>query len=95
VAKYLIAQINIHDREQYRQYEAGFMEIFRRFNGKMLAADEAPMTLEGDWSYTRTVLIEFPTDEDALAWYQSEDYQALAKHRFAASSANLIKISGV
>jgi len=91
----MIAQININDRDEYAQYEAGFMEIFSRFKGKMLAVDETPVMLEGSWAYTRTVLIEFPTDKDALAWYESEDYQALATHRFAASKANLVMISGI
>ena len=95
MSKYLIAQINIHDRDEYARYEAGFSEIFSRYKGKMLAVDESPESLEGEWAYTRTVLIEFPTDEDAMAWYQSPEYQKLAEHRFAASSANLIKMSGI
>ena len=44
---YLIAQINIHNRERYAQYEAGFMEIFAQYGGEMLAVDEAPTVLEG------------------------------------------------
>ncbi len=95
MAKYLIAQINIHDRAEYAKYEVGFSEIFSKYKGKMLAVDEAPESLEGQWAYTRTVLIEFPTDEDAMAWYKSPEYQKLAEHRFAASEANLVKISGL
>ena len=95
MANYLIAQINIHDRDEYAKYAAGFAEIFSQYEGKMLAVDEAPESLEGEWPYTRTVLIEFPNDEDAMAWYKSPEYQKLAKHRFAASSANLVKIYGM
>ena len=29
-------------------------------SGKLLAVDEVPTVKEGDWPYTRTVLIEFP-----------------------------------
>jgi len=32
-------------------------------SGKLLAVDEAPTVKEGDWPYTRTVLIEFPDAE--------------------------------
>ena len=56
---YLIAQINIHDRDRYGQYEAGFMEIFAQYGGEMLAVDESPTVLEGQWPHTRTVLIRF------------------------------------
>ena len=94
MSHYIIAQIDIADRAQYANYESGFMEIFAKYAGKLLAVDEQPRLLEGSWPYTRTVLIEFPTAEAALDWYQSEEYQDLAKHRFASSSANITMISG-
>ena len=92
---YLIAQIEITDRDTYAKYEAGFMEIFQRYKGKILSVDENIGVLEGDWPFTRTVLFEFPSREDALNWYNSEEYQLLAKHRFSASESNIIIVSGV
>ncbi len=92
---YFVATINIHDRDTYAKYESGLMEVFSKFNGKMLAVDEEVEIFEGAWPYTRTVIIEFPSEADAKAWYESEDYQALAKHRFAASEANLALIKGL
>ena len=91
---YIIAQIDIVDREQYGYYESGFMEIFTKYQGKMLSVDEQPTLLEGSWPCSRTVLIEFPSKDEALDWYQSEEYQALAKHRFASSHANITVVSG-
>ena len=52
---YAIALINIADRERHGAYERGFMEIFCRYSGKLLAVDEAPTVKEGDWPYTRCV----------------------------------------
>lgn len=95
MSHYLIAQLSIHDREEYRKYEAGFMDIFTRFGGKLLAVDEDPRTLEGAWPWMRTVLIEFPDETSALAWFESDDYQALAKHRRAASEGNLVMVKGL
>jgi len=92
---YIIAQINILDRETYAKYEEGFMEVFAKYNGSLLAVDEEPKLLEGGWPYTRTVLISFPSEAHALAWYQSDEYQALAQHRFASSSANISIIKGL
>lgn len=92
---YLIAQINIHDRDGYGQYEAGFMEIFAQHGGEMLSADEAPDVLEGQWEHTRTVLIRFDERQQANAWYQSEAYQTLAQHRWKASVANVALIEGL
>ncbi len=92
---YMIAKIEIVDREEYARYEAGFMEIFSRYGGQMLAVDEDVRLLEGEWPATRTVLIAFDSAEDALDWYQSEDYQQLAKHRLKASDADLVLIQGL
>lgn len=92
---YIVAQINIEDRDTYARYEAGFMEIFDRYEGELLAVDEAVKELEGSWEYTRTVIIQFPDEAAARSWYDSEDYQALAQHRFAASAANLAIVQGL
>ena len=92
---YVVAQINIHDRDRYAQYEAGFMDVFAQYGGAILAVDEAPAVLEGQWSCTRTVLIRFADDAGARAWYDSEAYQELAYHRWAASAADIALLHGV
>ena len=92
---YVVAQITINDREKYAKYEAGFMDIFSRFAGQLLAVDESPQVAEGNWPHTRTVLLQFPSLEDAQAWYQSSDYQALANHRWQASVADIAFIQGL
>lgn len=47
VTVYAIAQLTITDREAYGRYQARFMEVFARFQGRLLAADEAPKVEEG------------------------------------------------
>jgi len=94
MAIYLIALIEIHDRQRYAKYEAGFMEIFARYSGRMRAVDERVEVLEGDWPATRTVLVEFPDKDAALAWYRSDEYQQLAEHRYAASVASIALVAG-
>jgi uncharacterized protein (DUF1330 family) len=91
---YLIAQLNIHDRAMYAKYGSAFMGIFTPYGGKLLSVEEAPEVIEGEWHYTRTVLLEFPSESQAHAWYGSADYQAIAQHRRDASTANLVLIRG-
>ena len=62
---YFIAQINIHDEQQYRQYEDGFDDIFAKYDGKVLLVDDSPILLEGNWPYARVVLIRFPDEREA------------------------------
>jgi uncharacterized protein (DUF1330 family) len=89
---FIVAQINIEDRAEYSEYESGFVEIFSKYAGRLLSVDEDPQVLEGSWPHTRTVLIEFPSRDEAMAWYESEEYQALAKHRIASSKGNIVLI---
>ena len=95
MSAYITAQITIHDRETYGQYEAGFMDIFAPYGGKLLAVDEAPSVLEGDWDCTRTIIAEFPDRDAALAWYKSDAYQALMQHRLAASTGRIALLAGL
>jgi len=92
---YIIARFNIHDRSEYDQYSAGFQEVFKKFDGRMLSVDEDPLVLAGTWDDTRSVIIEFPSQQSALAWMNSDDYQATAKHRDAGSTANSILVKGL
>ncbi len=79
---YLIAQIEIHDREEYDKYQEGFLEIFTKYKGEILVVEESPTVLEGEWQYTRTVLLRFSDEDEAKRWYESPEYQKLPQHRF-------------
>ena len=92
---YIIARFKIHNRSEYDTYSAGFSEIFNKFDGKMLSVDEDPMVLAGEWDDTRSVIIEFPSKDSALAWMTSDEYQAIAKHRDAGSTANSILVKSL
>lgn len=92
---YLVAQLKIHDRARYNQYVSGFMEIFVKYSGRVLAVDEAPQSLEGDRNYTRMVLLEFPSEKQAREWFESDEYQRLAQHRHAAADADIVLIKGL
>jgi uncharacterized protein (DUF1330 family) len=92
---YTIALLNITDREEYALYGQGFMEIFRQYGGELLAVEENPTILEGEWPHERTVLLSFPDAEAMNRWYESPAYQALAQHRFKASTAQIVMINGI
>jgi uncharacterized protein (DUF1330 family) len=92
---YVVALLNITDRAEYQRYGEGFMEIFNRYDGQLLAVDESPTVVEGAWPHTRTVLASFPSAEAMNAWYDSPEYQALAQHRFNASTASIALVKGL
>ena len=91
---YFVAQIKINDTKEYQKYIDKAGAIFKKFNGKYLAVDNNPTVLEGQWEYTRTVLIEFPSKEDFNDWYNSDEYQTIVKHRLKAADCDTILVAG-
>ncbi len=87
---YIVASIKITDQEEYGRYQAGFLEIFARYKGELLAVSDAPQVIEGEWPFTRAVLLRFPDEEEARRWYQSPEYQKLSQHRWHASTGTVI-----
>ena len=87
---YIIAQIQIHDRAEYDKYSDGFLDVFANYKGELLVVSEDPVVVEGEWPYTRTVLIRFPSAEEARLWYESPEYRAIAQHRYRASKGNIV-----
>ncbi|MFT5655531.1 MAG: hypothetical protein ACI9XU_001252 [Arenicella sp.] len=92
----ILSRLTIHDRVEHEKYEAQFDDVFSKFDCKLLSVDEEPLVLAGEWEATRSVVIEFPSKEAAFARMQSDDYQAISKHRNAGStlSSMLVKSSG-
>jgi uncharacterized protein (DUF1330 family) len=91
---YFAANIRIHNQKEYDIYLASVDDVFFKFNGKYLAVDDQPSVLEGEWSYTKAVLIQFPSEEDLLAWYESDEYQKILKHRLQGAQCDAILIHG-
>lgn len=92
---YFVAQIRINDPDEYEKYLDGSDDIFSKYKGEYLAVDESPALLEGNWNYTRSVLIKFNSKQDFEDWYYSDDYQSILKHRLKASESDTILVEGL
>jgi len=71
----------------------GFDAVFDRCDGEVVAVDEAPRPLEGGWDADRLVLIRFPDEAAARRWYDSPGYQALARLRQRAATADIVLVT--
>ena len=94
MSSYFIAQINIHDTEEYKKYLQRYDEVFVQHKGRVLVVDDNLTVLEGEWPYRRTVIIRFPNNNELRRWYDSAEYQELAKYRRRASEANIVAVEG-
>jgi uncharacterized protein (DUF1330 family) len=91
---YVVARIRIHDRDRYDRYAAAFMPVLIRYGGRLLAADEAPVPLEGAWDGGKLNIISFPDEAAARRWLGSEEYRAIAVDRLAASDGIVLLVHG-
>lgn len=94
MSSYFVAQITINDPDEYQKYLDGYDEIFERYEGEVVAVDDRPEILEGNCSHTRIVLIRFPDAAGLKRWYNSPEYQQLAKYRRNASKADILLVHG-
>ena len=92
---YAIAQLKITDRAAYDRYQAKFMGVMKRFRGRVLAADERPQVIEGEWKRDKVVLLSFPDEQAFLEWADSPEYQEISKDRKAGSEAVVLLVQGI
>ena len=92
---FVVAQLSIHDRARYDRYAAAFLPTLKPFAGRLLAADEGPAVLEGDWTRDKLVLIAFPDADAARGWAASPAYRAIAPDRLAGSDAVVLLAQGL
>jgi uncharacterized protein (DUF1330 family) len=92
---YIIAQLKFTRRERYDRYQSGFADVFRKFKGKLLAADEHPVVTEGNWERDKVVIMEFPDDAAAQEFQTSPEYQEIAVDRKAGADAIVLTVRGL
>lgn len=87
-----IAQFTVNDPDKYREYEKGFFPVLKPFGGKFKTFDDNAVFLEGEITPGRTVIIEFESEERLMEWWNSPDYQELAKKRLESCTSHCISI---
>ena len=92
---YAIAQLKITDRVAYDRYQAQFMSVMKRYEGRVLAADERPQVIEGEWDRDKVVLLSFPDEKAFRDWAESPEYLEIAKDRKAGSDAVVLLVKGI
>jgi uncharacterized protein (DUF1330 family) len=95
VTVYAIAQLRITDRAAYDRYQAQFMEVFRRHRGTLLAADESPRVVEGQWDRDKVVLMSFPDEAAFRRWAESPEYQSISADRRAGADTVVLLAKGL
>jgi uncharacterized protein (DUF1330 family) len=78
---YWVARSKIDDPVEYKKYTDRIPAILARHGGRVLARGGKYRIMEGPETFQRFVVIEFPTFEQAVACFESKEYQEAASFR--------------
>lgn len=90
---YWVAHVTVEDLEVYDDYRAANAAPFSEYGGKFVVRAGDQQVREGAVR-SRTVVIEFPSYDAAVACYESEAYQAAKDIRDPVSQADLVIVEG-
>lgn len=95
MAAIVVAKVRVTDPDKYEGYKPLAKTAIEAFGGRYLARGADPITLEGEPSNERYVVVEFDSVETAQRFYDSELYLAARDARAGAAQAEIIVLTGV
>jgi uncharacterized protein (DUF1330 family) len=92
---YVIVEADVHDPEQYARYQAVSPDAVHSGGGRFVVRGGELAVLEGDWSPSRLVVLEFPDLEAAKRWYDSPQYEEAKRRREGAANLRMVAVQGL
>lgn len=95
MAAYAIGAITVHNTDWQKEYGEKMPALTSKHGGKVLARSPAQL-VEGALSLKgMVVMIEFPTLEQAQAWYNDPDHARLKEIRRSGADFDLVLVNGL
>lgn len=92
---YFIVDVVIHNPESMKPYQEKVAQTYPPYGGKLLVLGGKSEVLEGTGPRGLTVILEFPSREQAHAWHDSPEYQAIIGHRHASADSHAYLVEGL
>jgi uncharacterized protein (DUF1330 family) len=94
MSAYIISDLSARDPDSLQIYRARAAASIAQYGGRYLSRGGTIETLEGDWRPEMIVVVEFPSMEQAHAWYRSPEYATALAVRDKALARDLILVDG-
>ena len=91
---YVVVNVNTKHPEEYERYKEMAQKTIAQYGGRYLVRGGAMSVLEGTWTPTRIVIVEFPTYEKAREWWHSAEYAPAKELRQRLSATDLLIVDG-
>src|SRR5438309_472486 len=92
---YVVVDIEVSDPEMYEEYKRLAPPAIAAYGGRYLARGGRTVTLEGEWSPKRLVILEFESVERAQAWWASDEYGTAKAVRQRCATARMVVVEGL
>jgi uncharacterized protein (DUF1330 family) len=94
MAAYVVAEVEVTDTAAYEDYRKLVAPTVAKYGGRFLVRGGKVESKEGGWQPPRFVILEFPSVEQARAWYHSPEYAPALAIRTKASKSRVIIAEG-
>jgi uncharacterized protein (DUF1330 family) len=94
VAAYMIVEVETTDEALMAEYRKHTPGLVAKFGGKFIVRGGKTRTLEGGWTPSRVVVLEFPDYAAAERFYDSADYKPVLDMRLQAGKSKAIIVDG-
>ena len=91
---YWMARVNVTDQDGYGEYAKRAGPAIEKHGGTFLARGGRTVSLEGE-EFSRNVVIKFDSVEQALACYNSPEYQEALSFRWDSADRNVCVVEAL
>lgn len=93
---YAIGRLTMRDPSWVREYGPKIAALVKKHGGQFLVRAGKMETLEGGGSLpSAMVVLEFPSMDQARAWYQDPEYGLMVTLRQSGSDLDLVLVEGL
>ena len=91
---YLVLDFTINDLRGFLPYINAIPAFIEKHGGRYIVRGVEPTVMEGDWAPERLVILKFPSQENARAFLDDPEAQALFAVRHKTTTSKLILADG-
>lgn len=93
---YFVASHKVLDRKTVNDvYVPRAVACLNKFDVEILAVNQDTEIIEGQTGHDRLVILRFPSRDEAMRWYESEEYQSMIHLRLNSVEGTLVLAEGL
>jgi uncharacterized protein (DUF1330 family) len=91
---YIVARVQVSDWDRYREYMKHTPRVIAQYGGRFIVRGGETAILDGPDDGLRIVIIEFPSFDQAKAFYASPEYGPVKALREGAGTGTFLAVEG-